>query len=250
MKKKKKRKLASSVKGSFELLWNITDQPGRGPKPVLSLENTVHTAVKIADAEGLAALTMNRVAAQLGVTTMALYRYVSGKDQLIDLIIDAVMINAPEPREEGWRAGMTKWAKEELAMYLAHQWLFEAVVTRPTLGPNWVKWLDAALHALSSLNLTTSQKMSVLLLVDGHVRSIAQIMTGAKGSREWEENFKRMLQLVSQNQNYPTITRMVNAGAFNEPGEDFNDIFEFGLQRLLDGVEGFTVVGPAQPFER
>ena len=240
MPKKKRQKQTSIAKRSFDILWSITDQPSRGPKPTISLEDTVHTAVKIADTEGLAALTMNRIANQLGVTTMALYRYVPGKDQLIDLMIDAVMADTPEPGTQDWRTEMTKWANADLGLYLAHPWLSEAVVTRPTLGPNWVKWLDAALHALSNLHLPTSQMMSVLLLIDGHVRSAAQIMVGAKATREWEENFGRMLQLVGNNLNYPTIAQMLNTGGFDEPGEELGDMFAFGLERLLDGVEVFS----------
>jgi len=158
------------------------------------------------------------------------------KDQLIDLMIDAVMIDGLKPGAEHWRAEMTAWAKADLSLYLTHPWL-SAAVTRPTLGPNWTKWLDAALHTLSGLNLPTSHMMSILLLVDGHIRSAAQITVGAKAAREWEENFGRMLKLIGDNQQYPTISRMLNTGGFEQTGDDLNDMFLFGLDRLLDGIE-------------
>src|SRR5689334_21567439 len=87
--RKKKIRAARKSRGSFELLWHVPMSTKRGTKPQFRLEDTVQAAIKVADASGLTALTMGRIAQQLGVTTMALYRYVPGKEQLIDLMIDA-----------------------------------------------------------------------------------------------------------------------------------------------------------------
>ena len=241
MARKKNIRAARKTRGSFELLWNVPVVAKRGTKPQFRLEDTVQAAIKVADASGLAALTMGRIAQQLGVTTMALYRYVPGKEQLIDLMIDAALKEPPKPVGRGWRSAMESWARADLALFLHHRWLFEATSTRASLGPNWVKWLEAAFRALSKTRLTASEIMSVLLLIDGHVRSSAQIMVGAKASREWTENFTRMLETVGQGDSrYPILSRLISTGRFGQPGTSLNQMFEFGLQRLLNGVESYV----------
>jgi AcrR family transcriptional regulator len=239
--KKKKAKAAPKSRGSFELLWNAPARTKRGTKPQFRLEDTIQAAIKVADASGLAALTMGRIAQQLGVTTMALYRYVPGKVQLVDLMIDAALKEPPKPTGRGWRSEMESWARADLALFLQHRWLFEATSTRASLGPNWVRWLEAAFTALSTTRLSTSEVMAVLLLIDGHVRSSAQIMVGAKASREWADNFARMLETVSHGDSrYPTFSRLIATGGFSEPGLSLEQMFEFGLQRLLNGVESYV----------
>ena len=239
--RKKKIRAARKSRGSFELLWNVPVRTKRGTKPQFRLEDTVQAAIKVADALGVAGLTMGRIAQQLSVTTMALYRYVPGKEQLVDLMIDAALKEPPKPTGRGWRSEMESWARAELALFLHHRWLFEATSTRASLGPNWVKWLEAAFSALSTTPLSTSEIMAVLLLIDGHVRSSAQIMVGAKASREWAENFTRMLKTVGQGDSrYPTLSRLITTGRFSEPDVSLNQMFEFGLQRLLNGIESYV----------
>lgn len=82
--------------------------------------------------------------------------------------------------------------------------------------------------------------MAVLLLVDGHFRAAAQILAGAKASQEWADNFGRMLCTVAGDPRYPTLSGMVAAGRFDEPGFDLESMFEFGFERLLDGIEALA----------
>jgi AcrR family transcriptional regulator len=226
--------------GSFELLWGQREKLARGPKPSFRLAEIVKAGVAIADRHGLAALTMAAVAQRLGVTTMALYRYVPNKDALIDLVADSVMRRPPKPLGSSWRADISAWAHANLALVRRHRWLHEIISTRASAGPNWARWLDAGLQSLASLPFSAGEKLAVLLLVDGHFRAGAQLLVGAKASQEWANNFGRMLQTVAGDPRYPTLTAMVTAGRFAEPRFDLEHMIEFGFERLLDGVEALA----------
>jgi len=225
---------------SFELLWNERGKATRGPKPGFRLGDIVKAGVAIADGRGLSTLTMASVAKRLGVTTMALYRYVPSKDALIDLVADGVMGRPPIPAGASWRADISAWARANLAMVRRHPWLFAIISTRPSVGPNWARWLDAGLQSLTSLPFSASENMAVLLLVDGHFRAAAQVLVGAKASKEWRNNFSRMMYTVVGDPRYPTLAAMVAAGRFDEPGFDLDGMIEFGFERLLDGIEALA----------
>src|ERR1700733_2820868 len=97
---------------SIEAAWGVRDRPHKGPKPGLTLPRVVDAAVRVAEAEGLAAVSMSRVAAELGASTMSLYRYVAAKDELLDLMADQAYGPPPPPPEpgQGWREGLSQWA--------------------------------------------------------------------------------------------------------------------------------------------
>jgi AcrR family transcriptional regulator len=221
---------------SFNLMWGLRERPSRGPKPELSLDAIIRAAIGIVDTESLSALTMNRVATELDVTTMALYRHVPGKDELIDLMIDVALGTPPDPGGRDWRTEIVGWARASLGLFQARPWLLESVMRRAPIGPNWVAWLDAALQALSDSGLTAREMVPTVLLIDGHVRSAAQISLGATGTGEWAENFGRMLQRVSVDPRYAALASVAGGGGFAQSGQSS---FEFGLQRILDGVESF-----------
>jgi AcrR family transcriptional regulator len=225
---------------SFDLLWNEVEKATRGPKPGFRLADIVKAGVAIADREGLPALTMASVAQRLGLTPMALYRYVPSKDALVDLVADGVMGRPPKPTGASWRSDISAWARANLAMGRRHPWLFEIISSRPSAGPNWARWLDAGLRSLASLPFSASENMAVLLLVDGHFRAAAQVLAGAKASQEWANNFSRMMYTVVGDPRYPTLGAMVTAGRFDEPGLDLESMIEFGFERLLDGIEALA----------
>lgn len=225
---------------SFDLLWGKEAAPARGPRPSLRRRDVVMAGVAIADSEGLAGVTMSAVAQRLGLTPMALYRYVPNKDALIDLMADAVMRRPPKLAGRRWRADISAWAYANLAMILRHPWLSEIVRTRVSIGPNWTRWLDSGLGALAPLKFSVSEKMAVLLSVDGHFRAAAQIMIGAKATRAWAENFDRMLDAVAEDARYPALSELVARGAFADAGLDLDGMFQFGLDRLLDGVDALA----------
>src|SRR5438105_13318066 len=109
---------------SVELLWGPGKRPSRGPKPGLSLERIVLAAIAIADAEGLSAVSMQRVAAECGFTTMSLYRYVPSKNELLDLMIDTAVGQPPKLHEipGGWRPKLAEWAWQTWSGFHQHPW--------------------------------------------------------------------------------------------------------------------------------
>jgi AcrR family transcriptional regulator len=237
MKKRKGKERVHAGRRSFELLWGGRQRLGPGPRPALSLERTVRAAVEVVDAEGLEALTMGRVAERLGVTPMAIYRYVPGKEELIDLMIDMARGVPPESGGLGWRRDLAKWARANFAVLHGHPWLLGSVMSRVPIGPNWLAWVESAIRSLSGVNLNAKEMLAVVILVDGHVRASAQIALGVTGTGEWADTFGRMLETVRSDARYPELAALVASGAFEEGAHDSDDVFEFGLERLLDGVD-------------
>src|SRR5437773_485762 len=103
---KRSRRAKTGLPPGIEAAWGLHRPPSRGPKPALSLDRIVRAAIGLADARGLDAVSMGRVAAALGAGTMALYRYVRTKDELLVLMVDAACSDTPAPRrpDESWRA--------------------------------------------------------------------------------------------------------------------------------------------------
>src|SRR5439155_23227897 len=129
---------------SLALLWRTRERASRKGKPDLSVDLIVRAAIDIADASGLGALSMRRVAERLGVGTMSLYTYVPGKAELLDVMLDAVYgePDRPDAVPGGWRARLERIARENLALYQRHPWLLQVATSRPVLGPNAIAKYD------------------------------------------------------------------------------------------------------------
>src|SRR4051794_2958688 len=172
---------------SLELAWGIRPRGGRGPKPGLTLERVVEAAITLARRDGLGSVSMARVAKELGSSTMALYRYVPAKDDLLTLMVDTALGPAPQAHqaEGGWRAGLQRWADALQAVYRRNVWTLRVPISAPPIGPNNVAWLEDGLRCLAATPLDEGQKLSTMLLVSGFVRSeetlLADIAVAAGG---------------------------------------------------------------------
>jgi AcrR family transcriptional regulator len=220
------------------LLWDGRSEATRGPKASLNLDAIVQAGLIVVDAQGLGALTMARVADELGVTPMATYRHVPSKEELLDLMIDAAFEQVPRRGAGGWRDELTKWARAELALFRRRPWLLQTVLQRVVIGPNWTAWLNAGLAALSPTSLRSSELFAAITLVDAHVRAAAQIFVGAPGA--WSENFNFVLQRASQDPRFAALAHVVAQSADDSDENiesEIHDQFEFGLARILDGIE-------------
>ncbi|HEX2133296.1 MAG TPA: TetR/AcrR family transcriptional regulator [Actinophytocola sp.] len=233
---------AATAARSMELLWGTKPAPTRGRKPGMTVETIVAAAVEVADAEGLDGLSMRRVADALGVGTMSLYRYVPSKAELHDLMLDAVMGEDPplDLVTGGWRAGLERLARASLDGYVRHPWLLRASLTRGAMGPNQTATLDAVLGALDGIGLTGGERMAVVELVVGYVRGVAQQRVDANVARQrsglsdeqfWTE-FGPLLDAHLTQTRFPALNRLWRDEEF-----DWVDTFEFGLARVLDGIE-------------
>src|ERR1700749_1723014 len=111
---------------SVDLLWDGPPPRTRGPKAALTLDRIADAAIAIADAEGLDAVSMQRVAADLGYTKMSLYRYLPGKSELVAAMVERALGEAPDLDGQGWRAGLTTWARTLLETMAGHAWAQDA----------------------------------------------------------------------------------------------------------------------------
>ncbi|WP_086820800.1 TetR/AcrR family transcriptional regulator [Allokutzneria sp. NRRL B-24872] len=225
---------------TLELLWGEPARPSRGPRPALTLAAVARAAIEIADADGLGALSMRAVAERLGFTTMSIYRYVPGKAELLDVMVDTVNAESPvlEHVEGGWRAKMEVCAREEWELFHRHPWVLHLAWHRPVLGPNSVTSYESALTALSGIGLSDMEIVAVFNTLYGYVRGAARTSVDAKlaerhtglSEDEWWAGRERFWQHLER---FPTMSRMRGSGAFDVVEMDF----EFGLERVLDGLE-------------
>lgn len=236
---------AGDPKRSLELLWGLQGRPRRGPKPRLTVEVITRAAIELADAEGLAALSMRRVAGRLGVSVMSLYTYVPAKAELIDVMLDTVAGERPRLGEfpGGWRERLERWAREGLATYLRHRWILQIATVRPPMGPNEAAGRESALRALSGTGLTDREIVALLGCVEGYVRGMARTAVDAAqvegrtgvGREHWHAARAPLLRRLIDPGRYPTLRSFQDADVLDDPA----DVFEFGLRRMLDGVERF-----------
>ncbi|MDA0566977.1 TetR/AcrR family transcriptional regulator [Streptomonospora sp. S1-112] len=219
---------------ALELLWGARPRPRRGPRPGLSLEQVVAAAIEIVEGEGIAALSMRRVAQHLGVGTASLYTYVPGRTELIALMLDAMIAGATLPHEVpgDWRKRVETWAREDWADYRRHPWILQVTAERPLPGPNAMAWLDSAVRALEDTGLSEREKIDVVESVDGYVRGMARnTMEPTVASDTWIASRDAFLGERVDFSRYPALARTLTAGH-----PDADEIFEFGLSRILDGV--------------
>jgi AcrR family transcriptional regulator len=229
-------------------LWGITPAATRGPKPGLSLERIVRAAIDIAAAEGLAEVSMRRVAKAVGFTTMSLYRYVRSKDELADQMLDALI--GPPPALDtvpgGWRPKLERWAREEWAVLRRYPWLLQLITTRPSFGPNRMAWLETALRALAPTSLPPLDRLEVVRLLDRYIRGAAQDPPFAsdlppRARETWLAAQHQLLTYLATNPNYQTLSdTLITAAQTPSPPDDLT----FGLHRLLDGVEHLMEPAP------
>lgn len=214
-----------------DFFWAQRPKPTRGPKPALTLDEIADAAIAVADAEGLAAVSMQRVAADLGYTKMSLYRYLPGKAELVAAMLERAM-GAPPPLPHGWRAALTAWAETLLVRFAGHRWALEvtALGGRP-VGPIEVAWLESALSVLPG-GLTGAERMDVVATLSGHVRAMAG--QADTGETEFTASVGRVLREHADR--YPKVASAF-ADVASRGGAD--QAFHFGLNRFFDGVEAY-----------
>jgi AcrR family transcriptional regulator/DNA-binding transcriptional regulator YhcF (GntR family) len=209
-------------------------------------DQIVRVAVDVADAEGFEAVSMRRIAVELGVPTMSLYRYVPSKDELAVLVIDAAIDMGPWPKpENGWRAQLEYVARRHWAACRKHPWLARLIsLTRPQLAPKAMALTEWTMRALDSVGLDAMTRMQVAIAMAGQVQGIAvslesetQAMrdTGID-NEQWMQAQVARLETVLASGQFPMI-----ASLSSEPDADFtlDATFEFGLALTLDGLAAF-----------
>jgi AcrR family transcriptional regulator len=241
---------------TLELLWDTGRRPSRGPKPGLTLERIVEAAVRVADAEGLDAVSMRRIATELGTGAMSLYRYVPGKGELLDLMLDRVQKPSENPADLGdgsWRSALQALGRATLALYRRHPWLLQVNQSRPILGPSALDGMEKVLSRIRPMGLSDPELVSAVIMIDGYV-------VGAARTQVYQEEAERRTGLTDAEfwqAQVPTLEKVLTSGRYpvmaslseDAFGSGF-DHFEFGLQRILDGLELFVAQRRARDDER
>ena len=243
---------------TLALLWNTDPTSRYGPARRLRVSAVVEAATALADREGLAAISMRRLAEQLGVSTMTLYTYVPGKAELLDLMLDAAYQRVERADTAGrpWRERLTAVADANRALHLAHPWLGAVSTLRPPLGPGLMAKYEHELAALDGLGLTDVQMDDALTFLLGFVQANARDAQDARAARadtalndeQWWAANAPLLERVLDPDAYPLATRVgTAAGAAQGSAHDPGHAYRFGLQRVLDGlaalVEGRVSAG-------
>lgn len=213
----------------------------RGPRPSLSREQIAQSAIRVADREGLAAVTMQRIAREVGLTTMALYRYFPEKSAVVALMIDSV---ADSPASLGiagssWTSRLKEWAHRCLAIYEDHPWFLEATTARQSpMGPNELAWMEAALDMLTESGLKPKKRHHAFLAVIGHVRGHATFLQAGRSDGAAKDWTRELTETVDQEPNrYPALLQVLRSGALSESA----GAFDFGLVCILQGIRAHVV---------
>ena len=232
--------------------WGMVADPQRGPKRELSHERIVEAAIELADAEGLSAVTMSKVAAALGFTTMALYRYVTSKDDLLELMLEAtagaVLAGTDRDLDDGrsgvgradWRDELRRLATQLRNSYLDHPWIGDVPVSSALLlSPNNLAIADLAMRSMRGLPVSDQDKTGVLLLITNYVRASSLLQRDVTATdREHTTIATELIKELVTEERFPDLAPMVRSGAYlpGSSGVGPGDGFGFGLEIILDGI--------------
>jgi len=236
-----------------DAIWLRPEPTGR--RAPRSRDDIAEAAIAVADAEGLDAVSMRRVASELGLGTMSLYHYVRSKDELLDLMSDGIMggqlVDDAELRK-GWRAGLTAIAHATRRNFERHPWMGDAMRPRPSSvpGPNALRHVEQSLAAVADTGLDAQGQMDLIAAVDDYVigyviRTLrfAEEEENAPGEEWLKEMFEHMRERI-EGGNYPHLQRALEANrADGRTDEELARMatderrFERGLERILDGIE-------------
>ena len=232
-----------------EALWRLERQEETGSRPTLSLADIVAAALEIADADGLAEVSMARVAKRLGFSTMALYRHVPNKGELLTLMFDAGVGAPPSTilATSEWRARMHVLASVYLEIFQRRPWLLDIPITGPPMGPNNIHWLDTGLSILKETGLDAGDRVEVFLLLTsyllGSVRLFVEMARAAEAAAGGgspvadEKGYGTALRRLLPAGRFPAVEAAIAAGVFDDGEEDDVAELQRGLDIILDGVE-------------
>ncbi|MGH3206289.1 MAG: TetR/AcrR family transcriptional regulator [Trebonia sp.] len=251
----------------LDLLWGRRERGKRGPRPGLSAEAIVDAAVRIADAEGLEAISMARVASELGFTTMSLYRYVASKDELLQLMFNASAFGAESIVLEGddWRSRLRSWAVIQRDMLDLHPWITQMPMAAPPAAPNSLHFVERALEALDGSGLTDTEQMRAIGLITSYTLSEARMANdaaramavlaeaaeaqagtaaaeaaggplGDDGGEDPPFTFEGLLRELVDERTYPRLYRLAWTSS---PADSLSEREEFlaGVDLILDGIQ-------------
>ncbi len=231
--------MSTEIPRTLKVLWGGEAEGRRGPRQALSLDRIIAAAIEIADRDGLAALSMARLAQELGSAPMSLYRHVANKDELLMFMQDVAPGPPPELSPGDWRAGMTAWARALRGVYYAHPWILQVTAGRPPLEPGQLAWLDRGLSALEDTRLTIEQRFDAIMTLLHYVRGEAHLAAVLlAGETDPQGEYEALLKQLVRPERFPALAAAIRDGIFApDPADDGSRSFESGLAAILDGFE-------------
>lgn len=231
--------------------WGVEAASRKGPRPKLTVARIVDTAVALGDRHGAAAITMSRTAAELGVGTMSLYRYIESRDDLLLLAVDAALGAPPELAGHTWRERMRSLAWAMRDTYLRHPWASRVPVTREPLAPSFVRWGELGLAVLEETGLPVAERAHILVLLWTYVRAEAELDNEQRRSQSAEgiapaqadRVFAHRLDSLVPADHYPRIRELLGSDTFTPAGTAANDAsegtatdFAWAVGLIIDGI--------------
>jgi AcrR family transcriptional regulator len=210
----------------------------------------VRTAIKIADAEGPDAITMRRIARELGAGAMSLYWHVDSKEELLDAMIEQLEheVGLPEPTGD-WRADLRTLAHRQRAAWLRHPWVIEFIGSRPPSGPNDAHKFEMSLAIYDPLELDPQTLLSVHMTIAMYIlgavtremqeRRSHAIEAAAEADMSEEElkaDRERVATWFHESGRYPRILRILESGIDPDDPATRDARFDFGFECVLDGI--------------
>jgi AcrR family transcriptional regulator len=224
-------------------IWMRPERPTRGPKPAYSRAQITDAAVRIADAEGLEAATMRRIAAEIGAGAMSLYRYVPSRDDLIELMADRLMgeIDVEGIPSGDWRADLTRFAGGLRAMWLRHPWIATVQGSRPSFGPNQLLLIERVMGVLDA-HVSVDENFSLTAILNSYVEGTVRDEVGwAEEARrsglsesDWMARNSPYIHHLVKSGEYPIFTKLVTEA--RQPHLSRDEQFRYGLERVLDCI--------------
>jgi AcrR family transcriptional regulator len=219
---------------ALELLW-------RAPSPArraggLTRERIVKAAIELADADGLGALSMARLADRIGSGTMSLYRHVANKDELVVFMLSAAPGPPPDDSDRtNWRGALSNWAGGLWDVYHRHPWILQTAASGPPADPGQVAWLDAGLRALAATPLSEREKLAAVMAVLHFVRGAAALSVEI-GTVD-PDHYPSLLNRLIDPARFPALAAALDADVFSGASDDPLTEFRSGLGQLLDGID-------------
>jgi AcrR family transcriptional regulator len=244
---------------SLTLLWAGRARGRRGPRAQLTAERIADAAIRIADADGLEALSMQRIAADLGYSTMSIYNHIPSKDLLLEVVADVAAGKPPElGGTEDFRRAVRHWVGTLWAGFQTHPWLLRIPLDHTPIGPNQLAWLDRLLQPLLKTGLAAGEARAAALHLTAVVRGTAQISVDMGSAHRTDDgrprNEAELAQALSElidPHHYPALAAVHAAEAAGNHlgderaggetgGETLPAELSFGVDRFLDGIETWT----------
>ncbi|MGW6866340.1 TetR/AcrR family transcriptional regulator [Streptomyces sp. NPDC054901] len=226
----------SDLAAVADLLWRVEAECPAGDRPRLTARRIVDAAVAVVDAEGLDALSMQRVAKDLGCTAMALYRHVPGRDHLVAAMVDTATGRPPKATGAGWRAEIEAWVAALGKCYARHPWMVRVPTVSAPVGPNELAWFEALLGALLRSGADRAELIPLATFISGAVRDLARVAAELDAAQA--ASYGRVLAERLDPEEFPVLCSLAGeAGLDEEEDGDVAPIVTCGITRLLDGIE-------------